>query len=185
MFAFGCNYVNYPVFCPSLKEGTQKSEFCSVLKNCCFPLYLWLDAVSRKNLRDLTQWNIATLGVLRLRKMNLLMVRAMFLSFSQALPQEKYINKISMVTLARSGVKTTECKLILFLFLSFPFGWLLLCCSIFKWFYRAHTAGDFRVAPLLLFLNNSSALAQYYHADDSLLWYRRCSRTIPHKPSLS
>ena len=45
------------------------------------------------------------------------MVGATFLSFSQASPQEKYINKISMVTLARSGVKTTECKLMQISFL--------------------------------------------------------------------
>lgn len=98
----------------------------------------------------------------------------------------KHINKINMVTLARSGVKITACRVILFLFLPFFFfGCLPLCCSLFKWFYRAGTVGDFRVAPLLLFLNNLSALAQYYHAQDSLLWYCVCSRTIPHTPSLS
>ena len=135
--------------------------------------------------RNQRQWKIAALGVLQLRKMNLLMVRAMFLSSSQALPQEKYINKIIMLTLDRSGVRKTACRVIRFLFLSFSYAWLPLCCSIFKWFYRARAAGDFRVAPLLLFLNNSSTLAQYYHADDSLLWYCVCRRTIPRTPSLS
>lgn len=152
----------------------KMEAFFSVISSAMF----WAERTS--GCQNQRQWKIAALGVLQLRKMNSLMVRALFLSFSQALPQEKYINKIIMVTLVRSAW-----RVILFLFLCFSYGWLLLCCSIFKWFYRARTAGDFRVAPLLLFLNNLSAPAQYYHADDSLLWYCVCSRTIPHTPSLS
>ena len=127
-------------------------------------------------------WRIAALGVLQLRKIHLLMVRAGFLLFSHAFAsrkihwQEHYVAQVcSQVTISSHAIS----------FLFFSFGWFPSCWSIFKWFYRPCTAGDFRVAPLLLFLNNLSVFVQYYHAEDSLLWYCVWSRTILHTPSLS
>lgn len=179
----GQNVMQTIMFCLLKKEHTHIKNVFSHLKISFFLSCTSSNVGSRerepRGLR-IRQWKIAALVVLWLRKTNILMVRAVFFPFVKALPQEKYINKINTVTLARSGVKLTACRVTLLLFLSFSFGWLLLCCSIFKWFYRARTAGHFRVAPLLLFLNNLSALAQCYHAYDNLLWYCVCSRTILH-----
>lgn len=70
----------------NFKEGTQMSEVCLVLvKDVSFFLciYIWTSGAERTSgPRTQRQWKIAALGVLHSRKMNLLMVWAMFLSFS-------------------------------------------------------------------------------------------------------
>lgn len=65
----------------------------------------------------------------------------------------------------KPAVAVCVSKILLFFFLNF---WPLCAFVHFSSvFIETRTAGDFRVAtPLLLTLNNSSALAQYYHADD-------------------